>query len=97
MEGKDSLSQEEALQRRQDDIDAVENLLEDLKERYGERLKIKTADPRYVLTWWDDIRFGVRPATPAWILNGKKLCDGVPSLAVLQDAIGIEEKGLKLE
>jgi hypothetical protein len=78
--------------QRQNDIEVIDEILEALEQRYGERLKIKVADPRHVLTFWDDIRFRVRTATPAWILNRKKFCDGVPTLAALQNAIDASVK-----
>jgi hypothetical protein len=50
-------------------------------------LDISIVDPRNVLALWDNIRYGVRPSKPTWILDRKKFYEGVPDLAVLQRAI----------
>ncbi|NLL36865.1 MAG: hypothetical protein GX256_05010 [Fretibacterium sp.] len=44
-------------------------------------------DPRNILNLLDNIRYNIRPSRPAWILARKKFCEGIPDLAVLQDAI----------
>jgi hypothetical protein len=36
---------------------------------------------------WDNIRYGVRASRPAWILDRKKIGEGVLDLNVLQNAI----------
>jgi hypothetical protein len=65
----------------------VGELLRSLKERYGNRLDISIVDPRNILSLWDNIRYSVRPSKPAWILDRKKIGEGVPNLTDLQNAI----------
>ena len=65
----------------------IGRLLRALRERYGERLDVSVVDPRNMLALWDNIRFRVRPSKPAWILENKKLFEGIPELDDLQRAI----------
>jgi hypothetical protein len=58
-----------------------------VRERYGDKVDISIVDPRNVLTLWDNIRYQVRPARPVWVLDRQKICDGLPELADLQEAI----------
>lgn len=44
-------------------------------------------DPRNPLALFDIFRYRVRPSRPTWILGRDKLCDGIPSLDTLQEAI----------
>jgi hypothetical protein len=39
------------------------------------------------MTIWDNIRYSVNVSKPAWILDRKKFCEGMPDLAILQRAI----------
>ena len=39
------------------------------------------------LALFDIFRYRVRPSRPTWILGRDKLCDGIPSLDTLQEAI----------
>jgi hypothetical protein len=39
------------------------------------------------MTVWDNIRYSVNVSKPAWILDRKKFCEGMPDLAILQRAI----------
>jgi hypothetical protein len=65
----------------------VGELLRSLRERYGNRLDISVVDPRNILALWDNIRYGVRASKPAWILDRKKIGEGVLNLTDLQNAI----------
>jgi hypothetical protein len=65
----------------------VGELLCSLKERYGNRLDISIVDPRNIVALWDNIRYGVRVSKPAWILDRKKIGEGVLNLEDLQNAI----------
>ena len=44
-------------------------------------------DPRNPLALFDIFRYRARPSRSTWILDRKKLCDGIPSLEALQEAI----------
>jgi hypothetical protein len=39
------------------------------------------------MTVWDNVRYSVDVSKPAWILDRKKFCEGMPDLAILQRAI----------
>ena len=58
-----------------------------LRERYGDDLEICLMDPRNILSFFDNIRYRIRPSRPTWILQRKKFCDGIPDLATLEKAI----------
>jgi hypothetical protein len=67
----------------------VFDLLRVVQDRYGDKVKVTIKDPRNILAVWDNIRYRVqvKPPLPAWILDSKKICDGVPELADLERAI----------
>ncbi|MDO4785462.1 MAG: hypothetical protein Q4A13_00855 [Fretibacterium sp.] len=44
-------------------------------------------DPRNILAFFDNIRYRVRPSRPTWILDRDKICDGIPRLETLMEAI----------
>ncbi|MDR1740243.1 MAG: hypothetical protein LBR38_00120 [Synergistaceae bacterium] len=71
-------------------MEAVGALAVLLKERYGSSLEIAMVDPRNLIALWDNIRYGVRPARPTWVLGKTKIFDGIPEAAVLTDAIDRE-------
>ncbi len=52
-------------------------------------------DPRNPLAFFDNIRYHVRPSRPTWVLGREKLCDGIPSLETLQEAIDRTLPGAK--
>ena len=83
MEEKDSLFQQ------QENIKAVGELLRVVKDCYGDKINISITDPRDIFSVWDNVRYRVqmRPSIPAWILDRKKICDGIPDLRDLQRAI----------
>jgi hypothetical protein len=65
----------------------VDELVQVLKDRWGDRLAVSVVEPGGVRALWDIIRYRVPPSVPVWVLNGKKIFEGVPDLAALQDAI----------
>jgi hypothetical protein len=73
-----------------DHIEAVGALLRALRERYGNKVEVSIVDPRNLLAFWDNIRFQIRPAMPAWILGRKKIFEGIPNLAELQRLLDLE-------
>ena len=62
-------------------------MLRNLRERYGSRLDVSIVDPRNILSLWDNIRYSVRASKPVWILDRKKIGEGVLNLTDLQNAI----------
>jgi hypothetical protein len=71
----------------------VGELLRNLRERYGSRLDVSIVDPRNILSLWDNIRYSVRASRPVWILDRKKIGEGVLNLADLQNAIDTKIAG----
>ena len=70
-------------------MQAIGELLRTVRDRYGDKVKISIKDPRFITTVWDNLRYSVqvRPPLPAWIVDRKKICDGVPELADLERVI----------
>ncbi|MDR1649610.1 MAG: hypothetical protein LBR71_05055 [Synergistaceae bacterium] len=66
---------------------AVNELIQVLKDFYGDRLDISVVNPRSIRAFWDNIRYKVRPFVPVWILDRKKICEGLPDLAELRKTI----------
>lgn len=62
-------------------------MLRALRDHYGDRLDVCLIDPRNILAFFDNIRYRVRPSRPTWILDRDKICDGIPRLETLMEAI----------
>lgn len=73
----------------QENIESVGEILRVLRDRYGDKVEVSLVDPRNMLAFWDNIRYRIRPAAPAWILGGKKIFEGIPGLAELQRALDL--------
>jgi hypothetical protein len=87
------LEEKDSFPEQQNNLHVVEELLRALKERYGERLDVSVVNPRNIMAFWDNIRYGVRPSVPVWVLDRKKVYEGLPDLAHLQSLID-EKMGL---
>ena len=70
-------------------MQAIGELLRSVKDRYGDKVKVCVKDPRFITSVWDNVRYKVQmcPSLPAWIVDRKKICDGIPKLADLERAI----------
>ena len=68
----------------------MRELLRSLKERYGERVHISVVDPRNPFVLWYAIRYGAWATFSTWILNGKKIFEGIPGLEELERLINLE-------
>ncbi|MDR1874069.1 MAG: hypothetical protein LBQ90_03520 [Synergistaceae bacterium] len=79
--------------RQQENIQGVGKLLCAIRERYGEKVDVSVVDPRNILAFWDNIRFRVRPSTPVWVLDRKKVFEGVPELENLQGVLDAALEG----
>jgi hypothetical protein len=77
---------------RQQNLRMVGEFVQVLKDRYEDRLNISVVNPRSIRAIWDDIRYGVRPSVPVWVLDGKKIFEGVPDLKSLQGAIDANQR-----
>ena len=69
---------------------AMRELLRTLKERYGESVHISVVDPRNPLVLWYAIRYRAWATFSTWILNGKKIFEGIPELEKLERLIDYE-------
>jgi hypothetical protein len=68
-------------------VHRIADIMQELEHRYGERVDLSVEDPSDLLSLWNSFRYRVRSDTPAWILDGKKVFEGVPELSQLFDAI----------
>ena len=50
-------------------------------------MKISVIDPTSILTLWYYIRYKVSASLPAWVLDRKKIFDGIPEWADLERMI----------
>jgi len=65
-------------------------LLRSLKERYGDRVQISVVDPRNPLVLWYAIRYRAWASFSTWVLNSKKIFEGIPELEELERLIDFE-------
>ena len=79
----------DSLEEHKEKMQAIGELLRAIRERYGDKVKITIKDPRFVTSVWDNLRYKVqvRPPLPAWVVDRKKICDGIPKLADLEREI----------
>jgi hypothetical protein len=68
----------------------VSDLLSAVKKLYCDRVRVSIVNPWSLLAMWDSIRFRVNPATPAWILGGRKIFEGLPKIEQLKAALDAE-------
>ena len=66
---------------------SVNALVRSLKNRYGNKIDVSIIDPSSILSLWHHIRYKLNPSLPAWVLDRKKIFDGVPELSDLEHAI----------
>ena len=74
----------------------IADLVSELERRYGNRVDISVEDPSDMLSLWTRLRYRVRFDTPAWILEGEKIFEGVPDRDQLFNAID-SKMGANLE
>ncbi|NLD96209.1 MAG: hypothetical protein GX635_03745 [Synergistaceae bacterium] len=68
----------ESIEGRQDAVSAIRELLSKTKETFGESVDISVMDPRSIFSFVDNFRYNIKGTAPAWIVNGKKVFEGVP-------------------
>jgi hypothetical protein len=65
----------------------VGELIDAVKERYGDALEVSLVNSWGFLSLWDVVRLGIKPSVPTWVMRSKKIHEGVPSLDVLFETI----------
>ena len=68
----------------------MRQLLRSLKEHYGDKLHISVVDPRNPLVLWYGLRYGAWASFTTWLLNSKKVFEGIPTLEELERMIDSE-------
>jgi hypothetical protein len=82
-----NVREKDSLSEWRQDFRAVDELIQVLKDFYGDRLDISVVNPRSLRAFWDNFRYKVRPFVPVWVLDREKICEGLPDLAELRNAI----------
>ncbi|WP_300526541.1 hypothetical protein [Aminiphilus sp.] len=57
----------------------VGELLRNVRDHFGESVRLELIDPRNVIALKDVFRFRIRSTEVVWILDGKLLLRGIPS------------------
>lgn len=58
----------------------VAELLRGVRTSFGDKVDVVMVDPRaWILSLFDLIRYNVKATKPVWILDGKKIFEGIPS------------------
>ena len=72
---------------RKDSAEEIGALLSGIRETFGDRVHISIMDPRSIFSFFDLFRYRVRGTDPVWILNGRKVFEGVPSREEIEQSI----------
>ena len=72
---------------RKDTAEEIGALLSGIRETFGDRVHISVMDPRSIFSFFDLFRYRVRGTDPVWILNGRKVFEGVPSREEIEQSI----------
>jgi hypothetical protein len=65
----------------------LSGLLVELRARFGGRLEISVENSWGFFALWSVLRLGITPSKPTWVMNGKKLFEGVPDVEYLVSAV----------
>jgi ABC-type multidrug transport system ATPase subunit len=65
----------------------IKDLLKKIRDEYGKKIKLSTHDPRNLTSIPADIKHHIKSSQPTWILDGKKLFEGVPEWEELKKEI----------
>jgi len=71
----------------------MRELLRSLEARYGDKVRISVVDPRNPFVLWYAIRYGAWGSFSTWILDGKKIFEGIPKFEELERLIGSALEG----
>ena len=72
---------------RKDSAEEIGAFLSGIRETFGDRVHISVMDPRSIFSFFDLFRYRVRGTDPVWILNGRKVFEGVPSREEIEQSI----------
>ena len=61
-----------------------------MEKRYGGKVSISVVDPRNPFVLWYAIRYGAWATFTTWLLNGKKVFEGIPKVEELEYLINSE-------
>jgi hypothetical protein len=73
-----------------EDANGVGKLIPVINERYGQVVDVSIINPWSLFAFWDCFRLNITPVRPAWVLGGKKICEGVPEADDLLAAMDAE-------
>ncbi len=68
----------ESMDERRDAVSLIRELLTKTRETFGESVEITVMDPRSIFSFVDNFRYNIKGTAPAWIVDGKKVYEGVP-------------------
>ena len=68
----------------------MRELLRSMKERYGDKLEVSVVDPRNPLVLWYALRYRAWGTFSTWVLNRKKIFEGIPQIEELERLIDAE-------
>jgi hypothetical protein len=70
-----------------DYADGIRELISNLRTLYGKELEISVVNSWGFFALWDVLKLRITPSVPTWVLEGKKIFEGVPSPDSLAKAI----------
>ena len=68
-------------------MDQIGSILNALRNKYGDTLEISIIDPRSIISIVDNIRYNVKSSKPTWVLDGRKIFEGIPLWEDLENSI----------
>lgn len=58
--------------------ETLSEMLKNLHEYYGKKINLSIHDPRNISSLPADIKHNIKLSEPTWILDGKKIFEGIP-------------------
>jgi hypothetical protein len=71
-------------------IRGINELLRELRECRAGQVEVSVVNSWGFKSLWEVMRLGIKPHEPTWVLGGRKIYEGVPSLSELLAAIDAE-------
>ncbi|HPI99099.1 MAG TPA: hypothetical protein PLV56_10165 [Synergistales bacterium] len=65
----------------------IGEILNHIREKYGDRVEVSIIDPRSIISIIDNIRYNIKSSKPTWVLDGKKIFEEIPSWEELESRI----------
>jgi hypothetical protein len=75
-----------------ENVAGVGKLMSAIKEQYGEQVEVSVVNSWGFFALWDVLRLKITPSIPAWVLEGKKICEGLPERGDLLQVLDAELK-----